>query len=269
MKNYLKNLVTVGFLALFLPYTITLLVNGRQGIHRESEWTELEYQVLDRMLQEDLSWMDDDMLSLMAVICRTECAAQAGAEKPNHAVYVPLDRGYEKIEQAVQNTRGMAVLINGEYRELPYHAVSAGCTRDGSLLGQEYSYVIPAECPEDLESESYLQVCTLTQEDLNEALGFDVSVQELQMEYDAQGYVTWVSKGDTRWTGESFRTLLHLPSSCIRMDQEGDDIRITAKGSGHGFGISLYTASRMLREGSSIQEILQKFYENAECITIP
>ena len=42
MKNYLKNLVTVGFLALFLPYTITLLVNGRQGIHRESEWTELE-----------------------------------------------------------------------------------------------------------------------------------------------------------------------------------------------------------------------------------
>ncbi len=267
MKNYLKNLVTVGFLALFLPYTITLLVNGRQGIHRESEWTELEYQVLDRMLQEDLSWMDDDMLSLMAVICRTECAAQASKQKD--ADYIPLDRGYEKIEQAVQNTRGMAVLINGEYRELPYHAVSAGCTRDGSLLGQEYSYVIPAECPEDLKSESYLQVCTLTQEDLNGALGFDVSVQELQMEYDAQGYVTWVSKGDTRWTGESFRTLLHLPSSCIRMDQEGDDIRITVKGSGHGFGISLYTASRMLREGSSIQEILQKFYENAECITIP
>ena len=153
-------------------------------------------------------------------------------------------------------SRGMAVLINGEYRELPYHAVSAGCTRDGSLLGQEYSYVIPAECPEDLESESYLQVCTLTQEDLNEALGVEAAVQELQMEYDAQGYVTWVRKGDTRWTGESFRTLLHLPSSCIRMDQEDGEIRITAKGSGHGFGISLYTASRMLREG-------------AECITIP
>ena len=75
MKNYLKNLVTVGFLALFLPYTITLLVNGRQGIHRESEWTELEYQVLDQMLQEELYWMDDDMLSLMAVICRKECSA--------------------------------------------------------------------------------------------------------------------------------------------------------------------------------------------------
>ena len=269
MKNYLKNLAAIGFLALFLPYTITLLVNGRQGIHQEEAWTELEYQVLDRMLQEDLSWMDEDMLSLMAVICRTECAAQAGTQSQKDASRVLSDRGSETIAQAVQDTRGMAVLINGEYRELPYHAVSAGCTRNGSLLGQEYGYVLPVECPEDLESESYLQICTLTQEELSEALGLEADVRELQMEYDAQGYVTWVSKGDTRWTGESFRTLLHLPSSCIRMDQEGDVIRITAKGSGHGFGISLYTASRMLQEGSSIQEVIQKFYENAECITIP
>ena len=53
-----------------------------------------------------------------------------------------------------------------------------------------------------------------------------------------------------------------LKKMCIR------DRRITVKGNGHGFGISLYTADRMIREGMSWEEVIQKFYENAECITL-
>ena len=269
MKNFLKNLAALGFLALFLPYTVTLLINGRQGIHQENDWPELEYQVLNRMLDADLTQMDADLLSLMAVIYRTDCMAQTGEQGQESFNGSMPSHGYEKIVQAVRATQGIAVTINGEYRELPYHAVSAGCTRNGSLLGEEYSYVIPVECPDDLEAGSYLQIFTLSQAELSGVLGGAAPGMELEMGRDAQGYVTWVKKGDMEWTGESFRTLLHLSSSCFQLDETGDEIRVTVKGSGHGFGISLYTASSMLREGASIEEIVQRFYENAVCITIP
>lgn len=270
MKNYVKNLAAIGFLALFLPYTITLLLDGRQGIHQEHDWPELEYRVMERMTQEDLSWMDDDLLELMAVICRTGCAAEPEGqiEKRDYA-YTSAESGYERLLQAVQETRGRAVRIDGEYRELPYHAVSAGSTRSGSLLGEGYGYLVPVECPEDLEAQSYLQVCTLTQRELEEALGCVAPPEGFEMERDAQGYVTWVKNGESEWAGESFRTLLHLNSSCFWIEEVEGGLQITVKGSGHGFGVSLYTASRMFQEGASMEDILEKFYQNAECITIP
>lgn len=42
---------------LFLPYVITLLLSGRQGVGRQEKLPEREYEVLEMMLSEDLSWM--------------------------------------------------------------------------------------------------------------------------------------------------------------------------------------------------------------------
>ena len=43
MKKYIQNIGAVLFLTLCLPYTMTLLMNGRDGIHTEQELPELEY----------------------------------------------------------------------------------------------------------------------------------------------------------------------------------------------------------------------------------
>lgn len=53
------------------------------------------------------------------------------------------------------------------------------------------------------------------------------------------------------------------------MEESDDGIMVTVKGNGHGFGISLYTADCMVQEGAGLTEIIQKFYRDAECITIP
>lgn len=68
MKNGLKMLWSILFLAIFLPYTAILLMNGRQGVSREEKLPDREYQVLAGLLQEDLSWMDEETLCLMAVL---------------------------------------------------------------------------------------------------------------------------------------------------------------------------------------------------------
>lgn len=268
MKAYLKNAAAVGFLILFLPYTITLLANGRQGIHQEEKLPQLEYQVLYELLCQDFSWMEDGTLELMAVLYRTEAVRSPKEFTVEELSFELYGENYERFRRAVENTRGQVIQIDGKYRDLPYHAVSAGHTREGSLLGEEYSYVFSMECPEDFQSEMYLQVCHLSRQEIAQTLGAELIPKEFVLERDGAEYVTRVSCMDMSWTGENFRTLLHLPSSCFWMDFSEEDVRITVKGSGHGFGISLYTADCMIKEGADYREIIQKFYQNAECITI-
>lgn len=270
MKLFLKNMAAVCFLAVFLPCTVTLLVNGRQGVHREERLSEADYEALQRLLEEDVSWMADGTLELLAVLYRTESLRTT--EDSGRETTPPAGSGgerYDRAYTAVQNTAGIAVVIDGEYRELPYHAVSAGQTREGTLLGEEYGYLPAVECPSDVESESYLTVCTLSEEELLEVLGIGTEAAEATLRRDASDYVTEVTAGDRSWTGESFRALLHLPSSCFWMEQERDGVRFTVKGSGHGFGVSLYAADRLIREGRSLEDIFQTFYTGARCITIP
>lgn len=76
----MKNVLGICFLILFLPYVITLLLSGRQGVGRQEKLPEREYEVLEMMLSEDLSWMDASTLRLLAVLKRTEVVRQQDRE---------------------------------------------------------------------------------------------------------------------------------------------------------------------------------------------
>lgn len=269
MKRLLKNAAAIGFLVLFLPYTMTLLIDGKQGVHREEALPELEYQVLSRLMREDCSWMDERTLELTAILYRTDCVREENAERAAQPCDI-YKSDYSRMYDAVVRTRGQVISIGGAYRELPYHAVSAGRTREGVLLGEEYAYVLAADCPYDKESGDYLQICQLSEREWRDITGTDMS-EPIKMERDKADYVSRVIIGSREWQGEAFRSLLHLPSSSFRLDADTakGEMRVTVKGSGHGFGISLYTADRMIREGAELTEIIQKFYKDAVCITIP
>ena len=276
------------FLATALPFTMVLLINGRQGIHQEKQLDSVDYQVLQQMLAEDLSWMSDDTLKLLAVLYRTEelrvgdapvstitedAAAAADPARETVSLAELYGEEYERVYQAIESTSGMAVTIDGEYRELPFHKLSAGQTRDGQLLGDGYDYVLSVECGEDKEASDYVQICTLSMEEMLRALGVDdaeaAALGDFAFQRDSGGYVESVSLGDQTWTGEAFRTLLHFPSSCFWIKEDDSRLTVTIKGIGHGFGISLYTADRRIREGTPWQDIFSCFYKNAQCITIP
>ena len=271
MKIAMKNILAVCFLILFLPYVITLLAAGRQGVIREEILPEQEYAVLETLLSEDLSWMDGKTLCLMAVLKRTEIAWQqqtglSVVREPSAELYGDL---YSRIYQAVQETEGQVVTIGGAFRELPYHGISSGKTRDGSLLGNEYSYIKAVDCPLDLEAEEYLQFFYMERANFWKCLGQSEDKLLPVLERDEAGYVNRMIFGNTILQGEKARELLHLPSSCFFLEEDGGRIRITVKGSGHGFGISLYTAGRMMTEGADLSEVFQRFYEDAACITLP
>ena len=60
--------------------------------------------------------------------------------------------------------------------------------------------------------------------------------------------------------GEEFRRTYHLASSCFTLQDYDGKTRVTAKGIGHGLGMSQYTAKKMAEEGKSCEEILQYFF---------
>lgn len=118
MKNGLKMLWSILFLAIFLPYTAILLMNGRQGVSREEKLPDREYQVLAGLLQEDLSWMDEETLCLMAVLIRTELVRTGTSVMEEPQV---RQTAYEAACDAVKKTCGKVITIDGEYRALPWH----------------------------------------------------------------------------------------------------------------------------------------------------
>ena len=163
---------------------------------------------------------------------------------------------YEKITWAVQETSGKVLSYEGKYVDLPFHAVSAGQTRDGSLLGEAYPYLKAVECPGDLEAEGYLGVVRLQTEDVPEIL-----------ETDASGYVTEIRLGGKGMAGEEFRHREALNSSCFTIQETKNGWVATTKGVGHGFGLSMYQAHVQAFQGKTFLEILQYFYEGMECIS--
>lgn len=140
--------------------------------------------------------------------------------------------------------------------EVPYHAVSAGCTRDGSVLGGEYSWLESAECPGDLQSADYLKIETVSLAELPEVIS-----------RDGAGYVTEVRLEDQSLGGEEFRARFELQSSCFTAEQIEEGVRIVTKGLGHGLGMSMYQANLQALSGRQYEEILQYFYKNLKCIS--
>ena len=189
---------------------------------------------------------------------------------------------YEKIHRAVEETCGKVLVYQGNYVDIPYHAVSAGQTRDGVLLGEGYSYLKAVECPGDLEAKNFLTVDELREEEMLQSDAALFSDREVSTEektsteslleivsQDASGYVTKIRVGEKILAGEEFRHMFDLPSSCFTLQVQNDGYVITTKGLGHGFGLSMYQAQLKAAQGKNSFEILQYFYEELECISLP
>lgn len=140
--------------------------------------------------------------------------------------------------------------------DIPYHAVSAGVTRNGAVLGEEYSWLESVECAGDLQSADYLKIETGSLPGLPEILARDEA-----------GYVTEVRLEGGVLGGEEFRKNYGLNSSCFTAEETEEGVRIVTKGLGHGLGMSLYQANLRALSGSEYEEILLYFYKNLKCIS--
>lgn len=184
---------------------------------------------------------------------------------------------YNKCKDAVNSTRGMYMTYEGIPIKSPYFAVSAGKTRNGNEVfkNKEYPYLKSVMCERDFTAEEYIQNLQMSKTAFLlrlQEINPDITLENgkdlmdiIDIERDKAKYVTEVTIGNNRVTGEVFRTAFSLNSSCFTVEQEkntimDDVITIKTKGVGHGLGFCQYGANEAAKKGSDFIDILNYYF---------
>ena len=143
-----------------------------------------------------------------------------------------------------------------------------------------------AECPDDSSTEQYISIKYISNQDFvklcskkfapvteaaSSGLSKDAPLETIQIvERDRSDYVNRIKVGNIVISGEEFADALGLASPCFFIEDvsrntlgagnASGDIRITVRGSGSGYGLSINQAAVMARQGSGYDEILKYFF---------
>lgn len=194
-----------------------------------------------------------------------------------------FDKNRKYLRMIVNKTDMKVLKNNGEIILPLFHGISNGNTRNGSeVLGSDYGYLKSVKCDTDLLEENYIGTKYFTIEELKKKLmAKDIivykdkkellSVESIDLQdliklielkgVDKMGYVTYVQMGDTKILADEFAEALDLNSTSMEISLYEKGIRITTKGRGHGFGMSLSYAKELAKNGEQWQDILKKFYD--------
>lgn len=167
----------------------------------------------------------------------------------------------EIYEDAVENTEGKVLLVDGKLDLVPYHEISGGTTRDGETVfgSSEYQYLKSVDSSADKNSPDYFSSTYISERQLPKEL-------EIK-ERDSAGYVLSLQADDKILEGEMFALGMGLPSSNFSIQKTGSKVRFLCRGKGHGLGFSQYGGNEFAKDGSLWEEILEEYFPEMEIST--
>ena len=244
MKRRLKLAGAILIILLFLPYILSVFINGKRFQERGLQ-DENEIYVMEKLMQDMPESYETEALRAQAVLIRTSLYRELEAsgsktvaedqelqkELQQNQSGIKSKDSYEKYKEAVSETQNQVLFYNESLAWTPFHRSSDGMTRVAAeVLGtDEFPYIISKECPLDKAAEDEIQVHTFEysqiqklcrdfleaaedQESAEKGYSFDdFEIQSV----DAAGYVQELRVGNTICTGDQFRDALSLPSSAF------------------------------------------------------
>ena len=185
------------------------------------------------------------------------------------------ESNWAKIEQCVKDTKGKIITYEGKPINAFFHANSGGTTELPVNVwggtGLPYLQVV-----ETIGEEGYTQYSsevTLSQEELLNKLkakyddiqiNFNDNEDVRILEYTDSNRVKTVKFGNHEISGVEARSLLGLKSTNFEIIKEGETIKFSVKGYGHGVGMSQTGADTMAKEGNNYEDIIKHFYVGVE-----
>lgn len=259
IRKFVKLLVLLSLL-IILPYGITLYLHDDFPIRtaKTSDFDkQLEEYCIKVLANEVSSDYDDEMLKVQAILVRTtiykeveENGIDAIRNKDENIDFL----WYQCLKKAWDETEGQVIMYENALALTPFHQISCGKTRSGEdVLGsEEYPYLQSVECQIDITAPKQIE-------------NILIPVKEMEIkEWDQAGYVIEVVVDGEEMSGEAFREMYGLASSCFEFQKFDNDMRIITKGVGHGLGLSQYAANQMAIDGKTCDEILQFFFPGTE-----
>lgn len=243
---------------------VGMVLASRIDLSREVEVLKAESIMIRtdilRLMADNMS-MDSDTLNI-PFLTNTQMKKEWGDE---------YESNYSLIMDCVNATAGMVIKCDNAYIDARYTQISAGTTLNGAeILGESYAYLIPVKCEKDMQAPEYLTVKTIGNKEFAGAFekAFDdLNIDQKDIESQVQvvmrtndGYIQKIQVGNVVMTGSTFAKLLGINSAFFKLEFLASGVKVTTMGKGEGFGVSLYSADSMAKEGMSYEEILQTFY---------
>jgi stage II sporulation protein D len=213
------------------------------------------------------------------------CSSHAGADICTNSgccqAYVALDEMQEnwgdkfgtyldKIETAVEATRGEKIYYDGEEIQAFYHACSGGWTEDcANVYVESLPYLKSVESDGEEGYSHFYGRVSVTPREFVEAMkkfspSINLSVGDLasgigEIKRFGSGRVESIKIGNEYFTGREVRGIFKLNSADFDVSVS-DEVIFDTKGFGHGVGMSQDGADAMAKRGSDYLEILTHYY---------
>ena len=187
----------------------------------------------------------------------------------------------DRVRQAVEETRGQVMSVDGEYPHAWFHAHSGGMTELPSVAldfrGEDPSYLRPtvSEESEDAPDDVKHWKVSFTKAQVAKACadaGVEVGdVQSVEIaEKGESGRAKTLLVNGKRVSAPSFRIRIganRLKSTLLeRVETEGDTVTFEGRGFGHGVGMSQWGAYGMAMRGADAQAIVARYFPEAEIV---
>lgn len=168
------------------------------------------------------------------------------------------DKNVKQLEEAIKETDCLFLSYNDHYI-LPFiHFSNTGKT----FSNKEYPYLSAVRSLWDLASPYYVDVKEYSYDTLSRILGVNIDnkAKFSILDIDERDYIKRLSINDIVFSGEEFRQLLGLKSLNLNIIINIDGIKIITKGFGNGYGLSIYGANELAKNGCSFSNILKYYF---------
>ena len=182
---------------------------------------------------------------------------------------------YDKLCDAVEDTRGEVIMYENEPIIAVFHASSGGCRTENSeeVWSSKVPYLVSVGSPGEDKREGYNTVVNVSCEEFKKKvnenypeaqLGDDRNTWIGDMSFTKGNSVNYINIGRIALRGTQVRSLFGLKSACFEISMLNDTITFNVHGSGHGVGMSQHGANLMAQDGKKYKDILKWYYTGVE-----
>lgn len=184
-----------------------------------------------------------------------------------------VEKYWDKIENAVDETINEVIYYEGEIIEPLYHSTSGGMTEDSvDVFAIERPYLKAVPSPFEEDAPKFKSLVTMTVDEFIQKIqekfaGTNITKDNVHekiklVERTDSGRIKKVMVDGTVVEGREIRELFELNSTNFKilLDPKSNIVEIETIGYGHGVGMSQWGANGLAKNGKDYEEILKHYY---------
>lgn len=185
------------------------------------------------------------------------------------------ESNWEKIENAVNSTKGKIITYEGKPINAFFHSNSGGTTDTATAVwgGTNYPYLQAVQTSGEDSYNQYSSEVSVSKEDFiskikeyhsDFEIDFNSDDQIKILEYTEGERIKTIKIGNLNLSGVEVRNIFGLKSAKFEINIEKNNVEFNVIGYGHGVGMSQTGADSMAKQGKTYEEIIKHYYTGVE-----